>query len=62
MRGTQSGRGVTPVPAAGACCWCLQVCQAVMSIREHKDRGIIRLSVIELLPRLAQFCPDMFAR
>jgi hypothetical protein len=32
-----------------------------MLIREHKDR-LIKLSVIELLPRLAQFCSDMFAR
>lgn len=38
-----------------------EVCQAVMSVREHKDR-CIRLSVIEILPRLAQFCSDMFAR
>ena len=38
-----------------------QVCQAVMSVREHKDR-CIRVSVIEILPRLAQFCSDMFAR
>lgn len=38
-----------------------EVCQAVLSVREHKDR-CIRLSVIEILPRLAQFCSDMFAR
>ena len=38
-----------------------QVCQAVMQVRDHKDRWI-RLSVIEILPRLAQFCSDMFAR
>jgi serine/threonine-protein kinase mTOR len=38
-----------------------EVCQAVMSVREHKDR-CIRLSVIEISPRLAQFCSDMFAR
>ncbi len=38
-----------------------EVCQAVMAVREHKDR-CIRVSVIEILPRLAQFCSDMFAR
>ena len=38
-----------------------EVCQAVLSVREHKDR-CIRLSVLEILPRLAHFCSDMFAR
>jgi hypothetical protein len=32
-----------------------------MQVRDHKDRWI-KLSVIEILPRLAQFCCDMFAR
>jgi len=38
-----------------------EVCQAVMVVREHKDK-CIRVSVLEILPRLAHFCSDMFAR
>lgn len=38
-----------------------EVCQAIMAVREHKDK-CIRVSVLELLPRLAHFCSDMFAR
>lgn len=38
-----------------------EVCQAVMAVREHKDK-CIRVSVLEILPRLAHFCSDMFAR
>jgi FKBP12-rapamycin complex-associated protein len=32
-----------------------------MAVREHKDK-CIRVSVLEILPRLAHFCSDMFAR
>ena len=37
------------------------VCEAVLSVREHKSK-LLRVSVVELLPRLAGFCPDAFAR
>ena len=38
-----------------------EACDATLALRSHKSRPI-RLAVIGLLPRLAEFCPDAFGR
>lgn len=38
-----------------------EVCKAIMALKDHKSR-IVRVSIITLLPSLAELCPDAFAR
>jgi hypothetical protein len=38
-----------------------EVCKAIMALKDHKAR-IVRVSIITLLPSLAELCPDAFAR
>ncbi|KAH8096049.1 phosphatidylinositol kinase [Aureococcus anophagefferens] len=38
-----------------------EACDAAIALREHRSRAI-RKAVTDLLPRLAQYCPDAFAR
>lgn len=38
-----------------------EACDAAIALREHRSRAI-RKAVTELLPRLAQYCPDSFSR
>jgi FKBP12-rapamycin complex-associated protein len=38
-----------------------EVCKAIMQFKDHRSR-IVKGAIIHLLPSLAQFCPDSFAR
>ena len=38
-----------------------EVCNTVLKYKEHRER-LVRQTVIQLLPRLAAFCPDAFVR
>ena len=38
-----------------------EICKAIMALKEHSSRTV-RLAIIQLIPELAGFCPDTFAR
>ena len=38
-----------------------EVCKAIMDLKDHRSR-MVRAKIIDLLPALAQLCPDAFAR
>lgn len=38
-----------------------EICMAIMALKDHRSK-VVRSAIVELLPSLAQFCPDAFAR
>jgi len=38
-----------------------EVCKAIMALQDHRSR-VVRGTIASLIPALAQFCPDAFAR
>jgi FKBP12-rapamycin complex-associated protein len=38
-----------------------EICKAIMALKDHRSR-VVRAAIAALLPELATFCPDAFAR
>jgi len=38
-----------------------EICKAIIALKEHRSK-VVRCALLSLLPSLAQFCPDAFAR
>ena len=38
-----------------------EICKAIISLKSHRSK-VVRVAILQLLPHLASFCPDAFAR